>query len=219
MEKKLEQEVISMPRVGDPAPDFKALTARGIINFPGDYEGKWIILFSQPSYHTPMSTTEHISFELMEKEFENVNCELIELSTEGLNSHTVWLKPIQEEIEYESMKDIKISFPSVEELSIEMAQKYGILQSNNTVFKFWSVFFINPKGIIKAIIQYPQNVERNFETLYKIELATQIAENYQSGTTTNIQQKDYKSVSSSEVHFNKKSKVEYTSRDCNYWFH
>ncbi len=219
MEKKLEQVAISMPRVGDAAPDFKALTAHGIINFPGDYKGKWTILFSQPDYHTPMSTMEHVSFDLMEKEFENVNCELIELSTEGLNSQIAWLKSIQEEIEYESMKDLKISFPSVEGITIEVAQKYGIMQANNTPNKFWSVFFINPNGIIKTIIQYPQNTERNFETLYKIELATQIADNYQSGATTNIQQRDYKSVSSSDAHFSKKGKVEYTSQDCNYWFH
>jgi peroxiredoxin (alkyl hydroperoxide reductase subunit C) len=219
MENKSEQVVISMPRIGDAAPGFKALTSRGIINFPGDYEGKWTILFSQPTYHSPMSTTEYISFDRMEKEFENVNCELIELSTEGLNSHIAWLRSIQEEIEYESMKDIKISFPSVEDFSEEVAQKYGMIQINNTSNKFWTVFFINPKGIINAIIQYPQNTERNFESLYKIELATQIAQDYHSVTTTNGQQRDYKAIRSSDIRISKKGKVEYSSEDCEYWFH
>ena len=63
MEEKLEHEVISMPRIGDQAPEFEALTTRGIVNFPSDYKGKWTILFSQPAHFTAVSTSKPINFD------------------------------------------------------------------------------------------------------------------------------------------------------------
>ena len=58
-----------MPRIGDPAPAFTALTTQGEINFPGDYEGKWVILFSHPADFTPVCTTKLMTFASMQQQF------------------------------------------------------------------------------------------------------------------------------------------------------
>ena len=74
MEEKEMQEVVSMPRIGDPAPSFKAVTTQGDINFPADYKGKWTILFSHPADFTPVCTSEFMTFATMEEKFEELNC-------------------------------------------------------------------------------------------------------------------------------------------------
>ena len=74
MEQSVQNEPISMPRIGDKAPSFKAVTTQGDINFPEDYSGKWVILFSHPADFTPVCTSEFMTFATMEKQFEEANC-------------------------------------------------------------------------------------------------------------------------------------------------
>ena len=100
------QNVISMPRIGDQAPAFKAVTTQGNINFPEDYKGKWVILFSHPADFTPVCTSEFMTFAKLEKEFEQANCKLVGLSVDGLFSHIAWLRTIKEKIEYKVFKTI-----------------------------------------------------------------------------------------------------------------
>ena len=89
-------QVISMPRIGDPAPEFVAITTQGEINFPADYRGKWVILFSHPADFTPVCTSEFMTFAKMQNEFKSVNCELVGLSVDGLYSHIAWLRTIKD---------------------------------------------------------------------------------------------------------------------------
>ena len=51
-----------MPMIGDPAPEFRAMTTMGKVNFPQDYKGSWVVLFSHPADFTPVCTTEFIGF-------------------------------------------------------------------------------------------------------------------------------------------------------------
>src|SRR5690606_1589615 len=81
---------VAMPRIGDPAPEFTAVTTRGEINFPADYAGKWVILFSHPADFTPVCTSEFMTFAAMQQEFADYNTELIGLSVDGLYSHIAW---------------------------------------------------------------------------------------------------------------------------------
>ncbi|HQB24246.1 MAG TPA: redoxin domain-containing protein, partial [Bacteroidales bacterium] len=83
--------VYPMPRIGDSAPEFKAVTTQGDINFPSDYKGKWVILFSHPADFTPVCTSEFMTFASMEEEFKELNTELVGLSVDGLYSHIAWL--------------------------------------------------------------------------------------------------------------------------------
>lgn len=179
MEEKIEQEIISMPRIGDAAPEFKAVTTQGEINFPSDYKGKWAILFSHPADFTPVCTSEFMTFANLEKQFNEANCELIGLSIDGLYSHIAWLRTIKEKIEYKGMKNIEVNFPLIEDIKMDVAKKYGMIQPNEDSTKaVRAVFFIDPKGIIKAIIYYPLSLGRNFDELYRVLLALKTAEEF-----------------------------------------
>ena len=81
-----------MPLIGDTAPSFKAVTTQGEINFPEDFRGKWVILFSHPADFTPVCTTEFMTFASMAEEFKAMNTELVGLSVDSLYSHIAWLR-------------------------------------------------------------------------------------------------------------------------------
>lgn len=155
-----------MPRIGDKAPEFKANTTQGHINFPADYSGKWIILFSHPSDFTPICTSEFITFATMNEEFEKLGCQIVGLSVDGLSSHIAWLRTITEKIEYKGMKNVEIGFPLIDDLSMSVANKYGMIQPNqSSTAAVRAVFFIDPEGIIRAMIYYPLNLGRNFDEI------------------------------------------------------
>ncbi len=123
-----ESQIIPMPRIGDNAPEFKAVTTQGPINFPGDYSGSWVILFSHPADFTPVCTSEFMTFASQEEKFAKANCKLVGLSVDGLYSHIAWLRTIKEKIEYKGMKDVEVKFPLIEDITMEVAKKYGMIQ-------------------------------------------------------------------------------------------
>ncbi len=175
----MEQEIYAMPRIGDKAPEFKAITTQGEINFPTDYSGSWVILFSHPADFTPVCTSEFMTFASMEDQFAQANCKLVGLSVDGLFSHIAWLRTIQEKIQYKGMKNVEVKFPLIEDITMEIAHKYGMMmpgESNTKAVR--AVFVIDPDGIIKTIIYYPLSLGRNFDELYRVVLALQTAEEF-----------------------------------------
>jgi peroxiredoxin (alkyl hydroperoxide reductase subunit C) len=178
MEENLEKAV-SMPRIGDAAPKFKAVTTQGDINFPEDYAGEWVILFSHPADFTPVCTSEFMTFASMEDKFAEANCKLVGLSVDGLYSHIAWLRTIKEKIEYKGMKDVEVKFPLIEDISMEVAKKYGMIQPGEATTKaVRAVFFIDPKGMIRTIIYYPLSLGRNFDELHRVLLALKAADEF-----------------------------------------
>jgi peroxiredoxin (alkyl hydroperoxide reductase subunit C) len=223
MEEKFEnkEEVISMPRIGDPAPEFKAVTTQGEINFPADYKGKWAILFSHPADFTPVCTSEFMTFANMEKQFNDANCELIGLSIDGLYSHIAWLRTIKEKIEFKGMKDIEVKFPLIEDIKMEVAKKYGMIQPNEDNTKaVRAVFFIDPKGIIRAIIYYPLSLGRNFDELYRVLIALQTADQFGVATPADWRPGDDVIVPTAGSCGTAKSRMESKDKDvtCHDWF-
>jgi len=95
----------SIPLIGEKAPSFVADTTQGTINFPEDYKGKWVILFSHPADFTPVCTTEFMTFAKMEPEFKALDTELVGLSIDSKFSHIAWLRTIKEKIQYKDMKN------------------------------------------------------------------------------------------------------------------
>jgi peroxiredoxin 2/4 len=187
----MEEHVFSMPRIGEKAPEFKAVTTQGDINFPSDYQGNWVILFSHPADFTPVCTSEFMTFATMEKDFNNVNCKLVGLSVDGLYSHIAWLRTIKEKIEYKGMKDVEVTFPLIEDITMEVARKYGMLmpgESNTKAVR--AVFIIDPKGIIRTIIYYPLSLGRNFKELYRVVIALQTADAFSIATPADWQPGD-----------------------------
>ena len=174
------QEMMIMPRIGDPAPEFNAITTQGRINFPSDYKDSWVILFSHPADFTPVCTSEFMVFASMEKKFAQTNCKLVGLSVDGLFSHIAWLRTIKEKIEYRGMKNVEVNFPLIEDVSMNISRKYGMIQPGESSTKpVRAVFFIDPKGIIKAMIYYPVNLGRNFDEIYRVIIALQVSEKYE----------------------------------------
>jgi peroxiredoxin 2/4 len=176
-------QVIAMPRIGDSAPAFSAVTTQGNINFPADYQGQWVILFSHPADFTPVCTSEFMTFASMQEEFKSLNCMLVGLSVDGLYSHIAWLRTIKEKIEYKGMKNVEVNFPLIEDITMEVAKKYGMIQPGESNTKaVRAVFFIDPKGIIRAIIYYPLSMGRNFDELKRALIAMQTADKFQVAT-------------------------------------
>ena len=175
----MENQVNAMPRIGDLAPAFQAVTTQGTINFPADYKGKWVILFSHPADFTPVCTSEFMTFASMQKEFEALNTQLVGLSVDGLYSHIAWLRTIKEKIEYKGMKNVEVTFPLIEDITMNVANMYGMLQPGESSTKaVRAVFFIDPKGVIRSLIYYPLALGRNFDELKRVIIGLQTADNF-----------------------------------------
>jgi peroxiredoxin (alkyl hydroperoxide reductase subunit C) len=172
----MEEKVYTMPLIGDKAPSFTAVTTQGTINFPKDYEGKWVILFSHPADFTPVCTTEFMTFASMNAEFKALNTELIGLSVDSLYAHIAWLRKIQE-LEWNGLKNIDVTFPLIEDIKMDVAEKFGMIQPNQSSTQaVRAVFIIDPKGIIRTILYYPLSTGRNFDEIKRIILALQKAD-------------------------------------------
>lgn len=172
-------QINSMPRIGDKAPQFKALTTQGEINFPSDYTGKWKILFSHPADFTPVCTSEFMTFASMDKEFQALNCQLVGLSVDGLHSHIAWLRTIKEKIDWKGMKGVEVKFPLIVDITMNVSNLYGMIQpgeSNTSAVR--AVFFIDPKDTIRTIMYYPLSLGRNFEEIKRVLIGLQTADNF-----------------------------------------
>lgn len=177
-----------LPLIGDKAPSFKARTTQGEIQFPEDYKGKWVILFSHPADFTPVCTTEFMTFASMQGEFKALNCELVGLSIDSIYAHIAWLRTIKERIEYRGMKGIEVTFPVIEDLTMEVARAYGMLQpgaSNTQAVR--AVFIIDPEGLVMTILYYPLSNGRNMQEIKRILIALQTSKKHGVATPANWQ--------------------------------
>ncbi len=167
------KERYTMPLIGDKAPSFIATTTQGEINFPQDFEGKWVILFSHPADFTPVCTTEFMTFTSMIDEFKALNTELVGLSVDSLYSHIAWLRKINE-LEWKGFKNLDVTFPLIEDIKMDVAKKYGMIQPNQSNTQaVRAVFVIDPKGVIRTILYYPLSTGRNFDEIKRIIQALQ----------------------------------------------
>lgn len=175
----MENENISfnrMPLIGEDAPSFVAKTTQGEINFPQDYKGKWVILFSHPADFTPVCTTEFMTFASMMDEFKQMNTELVGLSVDSIYSHIAWLRKIQT-LEWKNFKNIEVKFPVIEDITMTVAKKYGMIQPEvSTTQAVRAVFIIDPNGKIRTILYYPLTTGRNFDEIKRLVLALQKAD-------------------------------------------
>jgi peroxiredoxin (alkyl hydroperoxide reductase subunit C) len=184
-------ETFRMPLIGDDAPAFKAKTTQGEINFPEDYKGKWVVLFSHPADFTPVCTTEFMTFASMQEDLRKLNTELIGLSIDSLYAHIAWLRTIKEKITYKDLKDVEVSFPVIEDLRMDVAKKYGMIQPNaSNTQAVRAVFIIDPNAKIRAIIYYPLSNGRNMDEIKRLLLAMQKSDKENVATPANWQPGD-----------------------------
>ncbi|MBH1941405.1 peroxiredoxin [Mobilitalea sibirica] len=164
-----------MPLIGDMAPAFHAVTTQGEINFPMDYLGRWVILFSHPADFTPVCTTEFMTFASMINEFKALNTELIGLSIDSIYSHIAWLRKIQE-LSWKDIKHVEVTFPLIEDITMDISKKYGMLHHMSDTQTVRAVFIIDPEGKIRAILYYPASTGRNIEEIKRMIIALQKAD-------------------------------------------
>ncbi len=180
-----------IPLIGETAPSFKAETTQGMINFPEDFKGKWVILFSHPADFTPVCTTEFMTFATMMPEFEALNCKLVGLSIDSIYSHIAWLRTIKEKLQYRGMKNVEVTFPLIADLKMDVAKKYGMVQpSASDTQAVRAVFFIDPESKIRALIYYPLSNGRNFKEIKRLLIAMQTSDAHHVATPADWQPGD-----------------------------
>lgn len=190
MENEIKEQ-ITMPLIGDNAPSFKAKTTMGEINFPEDYKGKWIILFSHPADFTPVCTTEFMTFASMQDDLKKLNVELIGLSIDSIYAHIAWLRTIKEKIEFRGMKNVEVKFPLIEDLRMDVAKKYGMVQPNaSNTQAVRAVFIIDDKAKVRAVLYYPLSAGRNMDEIKRLIIAMQKGDKEGIATPANWQPGD-----------------------------
>lgn len=178
-----DTQVFRVPLIGETAPSFVAETTQGVIHFPEDYKGKWVILFSHPADFTPVCTTEFMTFTKILPELEKLNTKLVGLSIDSIYAHIAWLRTIKERLQYKDMKDMEVTFPLIADLKMDVAKKYGMLQPEASDTKaVRAVFFIDPNSKIRALIYYPLSNGRNFDEVLRLLIAMQTADAYNVAT-------------------------------------
>lgn len=186
---KMNETYDRMPMIGDPAPEFRAITTMGKVDFPADYKGSWVVLFSHPADFTPVCTTEFISFSKMAEEFAELNTKLLGLSIDSLHSHLAWSRSI-ESIDLDGNGPVKIKFPIIADISMAVAKKYGMLQTVAKTQTIRAVFIIDPEGVIRTILYYPMSTGRNLPEIKRIILALQKHDEDNVSTPANWQPGD-----------------------------
>ncbi|MDQ0354651.1 peroxiredoxin (alkyl hydroperoxide reductase subunit C) [Rhodoplanes tepidamans] len=159
--------VASLPRMNAPAPDFNAMTTHGPRSL-ADYRGKWLVLFSHPADFTPVCTTEFIAFARSAPAFDALGCALLGLSIDSIFSHVAWVRSVKEKF------DVEIPFPIIEDLSMRVANAYGMIHpgaSDTSAVR--TTFVIDPNGILRAMIYYPMTNGRSVAEILRLVRALQ----------------------------------------------
>ena len=178
-----------MPLIGDPAPAFRAMTTMGKVNFPEDYRGKWVVFFSHPADFTPVCTTEFIALAKAAEEFRSLNAELLGLSIDSVHSHLAWVHNI-EQLDIDGNGPVKVPFPIVADISMDVSKKYGMLQTVARTQTVRAVFIIDPEGIIRAILYYPMSTGRNIGEILRMVRSLQLHDKENTNTPANWQPGD-----------------------------
>lgn len=176
--------VHSLPRIGSPAPSFEAVTTHGTIRLE-DYKGSWLVLFSHPADFTPVCTTEFMAFQAIFPQSREMNTELLGLSIDSVYSHIAWVRNIEEKM------GVKIEFPIIADLNKEVALKYGMMMPEESKTEtVRTVFVIDDKQIIRAIIYYPMSAGRNMDEILRLIQSLQTSDHHGVATPASRRQGD-----------------------------
>jgi len=153
-----------------PAPDFEARTTLGPMKL-SDHRGHWVVLFSHPADFTPVCTSEFVAFQKAAEKFAALDCRLIGLSVDSLFAHLAWVKDI------EAKFGVRIGFPIIEDISMRISRAYGMVHAgSSSTSAVRSVFFIDPAGVVRAIVHYPLNVGRSVDEIIRVLSALQVSD-------------------------------------------
>ena len=166
----MEEQRSGIPLLGESMPEFTVQTTHGVKNFPADYKGKWIVLFSHPGDFTPVCTTEFVAFAKRADEFKKLNAELVGLSIDQVFSHIKWVEWIQEKL------NVQIPFPIIADDMGKVATKLGMLHPGKGTNTVRAVFLVDPEGKMRLMIYYPQEIGRQVDEILRALKALQISD-------------------------------------------
>ena len=162
----------SLPRINEAAPDFNAVTTHGP-KMLADYKGRWLVMFSHPADFTPVCTTEFVGFAERFQEFQKRNTDILGVSIDSIFSHLAWVQNIKEKL------GVTVPFPIVADLDMKVAMAYGMIHPGaSDTATVRSVFVIDDKGMIRALIYYPMNAGRNLDEIVRLLDALQTADKH-----------------------------------------
>ncbi|WP_136689732.1 peroxiredoxin [Halorhabdus amylolytica] len=150
-----------IPLIGDAFPDLEVETTHGTISLPADYAGEWVVLFSHPGDFTPVCTSEFVAFEDRREEFEARDANLIGLSVDRVHSHLKWVDWIEEEL------GVEIGFPIIADESGRVGEQLGMIQSGAGTSTVRAVFVIDPEGVVRQVLYYPEEIGRNIDEILR----------------------------------------------------
>ncbi|MCD6594377.1 peroxiredoxin [bacterium] len=159
-----------MPLIGEKFPELTVQTTHGIMKLPDDFAGKWFVLFSHPADFTPVCTTEFVAFQKRYEQFKELDCGLIGLSIDQVFSHIKWVQWIKENL------DVEIEFPVIADDIGKVSAELGLIHPAKGTNTVRAVFIVDPKGVIRAMIYYPQELGRNMDEIVRAVKALQISD-------------------------------------------
>jgi len=165
-------ETYGLPQLNQAAPHFAAVTTHGTRTL-ADYKGKWLILFSHPADFTPVCTTEFMGFAREAETFKSMNCELLGLSIDSIFAHLAWVRSIKQHF------GVDIPFPIIEDLKMDVARAYGMIHPGAADTQaVRATFFIDPNGILRAMVYYPMSNGRSINEFVRLLQALQTSDKH-----------------------------------------
>ena len=167
------------PQLNKPAPDFEAKTTHGVKKL-ADYRGRWLVLFSHPADFTPVCTPKFMAFAKAHDKFQALGCDLLGLSIDSNFAHIAWVRNIKEKF------DVSIPFPIIEDLSMNVANAYGMIQpgaSDTSAVR--ATFVIDPEGVLRAMVYYPMSNGRSIDEFLRLVTALQMSDEHNVATPEN----------------------------------
>lgn len=169
-----------IPLIGTRAPSFKAPSTNGPVSFPGDFDGKWKILFAHPRDFTPVCSSEILDLAFRQEEFKALGTQIVVLSVDRLVSHQSW-KADLEDISFKGRDPVKIEFPLVVDSSYAISYKYGMVDTQvKGGQSVRGVFFIDPDNVVRAFQFYPSEVGRSTDEILRTLQALQAHDSHEN---------------------------------------
>ena len=202
----------SLPRIGDPAPQFTADTTWGTLKLE-DFKDSWLILFSHPADFTPVCTTEFIAFAEIHPQLREMNTELLGLSIDSVYSHIAWARNVKEKM------GVEITFPIIADLNKEVASLYGMINPGESKTETSrAVFVIDDKQMVRAIIYYPLTTGRNMQEILRLVKALQTSDANGVATPANWEPGQQVIIPPPKTMEAAEARVEEEGAECKDWY-
>jgi len=165
------------PRIGDPAPDFSALSTAGEIRLSTWQEDAWVVLFAYPAAFTPVAVTELSALAKHQKSCCERNIRFLGLSSDTHTALLAWIRDLA--VRFKA----RIEFPLISDNQLDIARSYGMIHPGaSTRLPVRSTFIIDPKRTVRAILHYPLANGRSIDELLRLVDAIIAADEAQAAT-------------------------------------